>query len=61
MGRQLMAQGERSYPTPNASANWGGADVRSNLVVPFKEALETTPTTEAGWQHCLTCRSQLDP
>jgi hypothetical protein len=44
----LMAQGERSYPTPNASAYWGGAVVRSNLAVPFKEALETTPTTDAG-------------
>jgi hypothetical protein len=43
-----MAQGERSCPTPNASAYWGGADVRSNLAAPFKEALETTPTTDAG-------------
>jgi hypothetical protein len=43
-----VAQGERSYLTPNASAYWGGAVVRSNLAVPFKEALETTPTTDAG-------------
>jgi hypothetical protein len=42
-----MAQGERSYLTANASAYWGGAVVRSNLAVPFKEALETTPTTDA--------------
>lgn len=43
-----MAQGERSYLTPDASAYWGGAVVRSDLAVPFKEALETTPTTDAG-------------
>jgi hypothetical protein len=43
-----MAQGERSYLTPNASAYRGFAVVRSNLAVPFKEALETTPTTDAG-------------
>jgi hypothetical protein len=43
-----MAQSERSYLTPNASAYWSGAVVRSNVAVPFKEALETTPTTDAG-------------
>jgi hypothetical protein len=45
---QLLAQGERSDLTANASAYWGGAVVRSNLAVPFKEALETTLTTDAG-------------
>jgi hypothetical protein len=43
-----VAQGENSCPTPNASAYWGGADVRSNRAAPFKEGLETTPTTDAG-------------
>jgi hypothetical protein len=42
-----LARREWSCLTANAFAYWGGTDVRSNLAVPFKEELETTPPSDA--------------